>query len=318
VERRPYSEEMDRRNVRYARRLLLVAGVVALVIAAFRATVVVDLLDVLAALAGTALLVLFAGSRQRVRPALWAGAATFGVVGAAGWVAILAYGAEDSDRHWFLSWFYFASLATYVAVLVSLLTGARSAGRLDSALVADGSPSPRRASLEIRRPYCLRCFATIAGERARCEACGHVSRGDDRTRYWTVKPGLLLLSRVLQTAVLVAYPSLWLTWLLLGGGLRSAGAPRAEVVLPALGLATLLGPPLYWTFGQIVRRKPELNLMAFWAVLFAVTSAALCRVHVSVAAGFATVALLIWLGGRAARRWKRRLVETGPDAVGSD
>jgi hypothetical protein len=179
-------------------------------------------------------------------------------------------------------------------------------------LLAEYLAEPRDHAFEIQRHYCLRCFATVAADDARCERCGHISRGRDRERYWTMKPGLLLVSRTLQTLTVLVVPAFLISWLCLGGGLRSAGPPEAMAILPAMALAILLSVPAYWTFGHLVRHEPDLDLLSFWVVVALAAALALVRVHLTLAGVFAGAALVVALIGRAARRLKARLIAVGP------
>jgi hypothetical protein len=172
---------------------------------------------------------------------------------------------------------------------------------------------PREHAFEISRPYCLRCFATIADDGARCEACGHVARGDDRERFWTVHPALVLVASILRTVAALSVPTLWIVWAALGGAFGPMGRSDAEAegLFPVLMLVTVLSVPAYWTFGKLVRRHPEVDLIGFWAVILLATAAALAQYHLAVAALFASGALIVALAGRAARRWKERLIVAG-------
>ena len=79
----------------------------------------------------------------------------------------------------------------------------------------------------------------------------------------------------------------------------------------------MLSVPAYWTFGHLVRHRPELDLVSFWVVLFLATAAVIAGFHLPTAAAFATGAILVGLTGRAARRWKARLIEIGPNSAGA-
>jgi len=154
----------------------------------------------------------------------------------------------------------------------------------------------------------------VEDDHARCARCGHVSRGFERERFWTVSPGLLLASRVLRVAALLLGPAMLALWMALGGSFGPMGRNTAasEGVLALTLLAVLLGFPAYWTVGKLALRRPELDMVGFWTILLLAAAAALAAWHVPVALLLLSAALAAFATGRLASRWKRRLIEGRP------
>jgi hypothetical protein len=172
-----------------------------------------------------------------------------------------------------------------------------------AALLAERAAEPRELR-DLQRSYCLRCFATMPRPDGRCPACRYVTRTFERERFWNRSPGLVALVRAVQ-AVIVVTPIASA----LGGWFELIDLTTAWTIF---GVSLFLAFPTYWTVGHLVRRKPDVDLTAFWAILGLGLSGALIRVApvpAFVALAFALLAMAV---GYAFRRWKARMIAVGP------
>ena len=74
--------------------------------------------------------------------------------------------------------------------------------------------TPRSAARQIKRPYCLRCYAPLGPfveSRTVCPRCDYLNLKVDQKLYWTREPWLCALERTAKTAIVVLVA--WISWI---------------------------------------------------------------------------------------------------------
>ena len=164
---------------------------------------------------------------------------------------------------------------------------------------------------EIRRPYCLRCYAalpTFAGARCVCERCGFVNVKHDLGIFWTKEKRFRDLEELAKTLIVLFLVGLGLVVAL---GLKE-GSGIGTGQGWAVGFPILIGVILWETAEKITRRKPYFRAAIVWRVVFVILGGPIVLLGVATEPGLARVVVFA-VGGAllfvalTAGAWSKRL-----------
>jgi len=169
--------------------------------------------------------------------------------------------------------------------------------------LTDAPATTRRDEpLPARRPYCLRCYATIDTRHLTCDHCSFPNPAALRQRYWTQEPALVRTESVLKATIAVLTAVACFTIL---RTMRHMGTGAGWFILsPAF-----LGIALWKTASGLTRRSGPFHVAVFWKATFALVaiSGIVLGWWVAVVGVVMLGATIAW--GRFFARWKVRRVQ---------